>query len=217
MFISPYSFYSNFYRIQNPISYMRILNASTNSPALDVYLNNRLLYRNLNFKAFSDYIPLPSGTYNVTIFPSGTTSNAVFNRAIFIPPEKIWTTAVIGTYPNINILPIEDEIRPKLPHKALVKFVNLSQDSSNLNLSIQNGRTLFSNIPYRGVTDYVDLDPNTYTFNVTDSNTGNRLIYVPNIRLTPNRFYSIYTVGNASEPSNLQLLIPLDGNSYLRL
>ncbi len=86
-----------------------------------------------------------------------------------------------------------------------------------MNLSIQNGRTLFSNIPYRGVTDYVDLDPNTYTFNVTDSNTGNRLIYVPNIRLTPNRFYSIYTVGNASEPSNLQLLIPLDGNSYLRL
>lgn len=217
MFISPYSFYSNFYRVPNPISYMRILNASTNSHALDVYLNNRLLYRNLNYKTFSDYIPLPSGTYNITIFPAGTTNNPVFNRAIFIPPEKIWTTAIIGNYPNIDILPIEDEIIPKLPHKALVKFVNLSQDSPNLDLSIQNGKAIFKNIPYRGVTDYYPLDPSTYTFHVTDSNTGNRLIYVPNIRLTPNRFYSIYTVGNASGPSNMQLLIPLDGNSYLRL
>jgi hypothetical protein len=195
---------------------MRILNSSINSPAVDVYLNDRLFFRNLSYKAFSDYLPFPAGTYNISIFPAGTTGSPIINRRLFIPPEKILTTAIIGTYPNINILPIEDVVLPKIPSRALVKFVNLSEDSPNLNVSLQNGRTLFGNIPFRGVSTYEPLDPGVYTIYITDANSNQRLLTVPNVRLTPNRFYSIYAVGSPSQ-SNMQVLIPLDGNSYLRI
>ncbi|WP_446899381.1 DUF4397 domain-containing protein [Clostridium sp. LBM24168] len=217
MFIYPYPFYSNFYRAVNPISHMRILNSSINSPAVDVYLNNRLFFRNLSFKSFSDYMPFPAGSYNITIFPVGTTINPIFNRTLFIPPEKILTTAIIGNYPNVNILPIEDVIIPKIPNKALVKFINLSEDSPNLNVSLQNGRTLFRDIPFKGMSVYEPLDPGVYKIYITDAASNKMLLNVPNIRLTPNRFYSIYAVGSSTQSPSMQVLIPLDGNSYLRI
>ncbi|MBP2032032.1 hypothetical protein J2Z42_000697 [Clostridium algifaecis] len=215
MFTYPCLSYNNFYRMPNPISYMRILNSSPNSKPLDVYLNNNLVFRNLPYKKFSDYVSIPAGTYNIKIFPARTTSVPLFNSNIFIAPEKIWTTAIIDNYPNINILPIEDTIMPKIPHKALIRFINLSPDSNRLNLYLQNGNALFKNMPYKGQSPYRPLDPGTYTMYITESATGKKLLNIPNIRLIPNRFYSIYTVGNKTKPPKMQVLIPLDGNSYL--
>lgn len=215
MFTYPCSFYNNFYRMPNPISYMRILNSSPNSRPLDVYLNNRLLFKNLNYKKFSNYVSLPAGTYNIKIFPTGTTNRPVFNSTLFIAPEKIWTTAIIGNSPNISVLPIEDTIMPKIPHKALIRFINLSPDSSSLNLYLQNGNALFKNTPYKSQSMYKPLNPGTYTMYITEASTGKKLVNIPNIRLSSNKFFSIYVVGNQTKPPKMQVLIPLDGNSYL--
>lgn len=217
MFICTYPFYSNFYRVVNPISYMRILNSSIIFSPVDIYLNNRLFFRNIKYRGFSDYLPFPAGTYNITVFSAGTSINPILNRMLFIPSEKILTMAITGNYPNIDILPVEDVIMPKISNKALVKFINLSKDSPNLSVSIQNRRTIFSNIPFGGTSNYEPLDPGIYQFNINDSASGKRFLYVPNIRLTSNRFYSLYTIGNFSNPPGMQLLIPLDGNSYLRI
>jgi hypothetical protein len=170
----------------------------------------------VKYKSFSDYMPFPAGTYDITIFPAGTTKNALFNRSVFLPPSKIWTVAVSGNYPNINIIPIEDVIRPKLPNKALIKFVNLFNSTINLDVILSDGKTLFKDVPYTGVSTYKSLQPGTYTIYIA-KNKGEKLLTVPQMTLTPNRFYSIYAVGNSTDPLNMQLLIPLDGNSYLKI
>lgn len=216
MFIFPDMLYRNYYmRETGQVSHIRMLNSSVNSRPVDVYLNERLFFRNLEYMSFSEYKPIPSGIYNVTVFPAGTTANPIFSRSIFIPPGKIWTAAITGNYPNIGILPIEDVIMPKPQDKVMLKFVNLFDSPVNLNLVTHDGRTLFRNVPYMGVTSYETLDPGTYTFFITDQN-NRRLLTVPNARLLPNRFYSIAAVGNSLDPTNMKLLIPLDGNSYIR-
>jgi hypothetical protein len=171
MFISPYPFFKNYYRAINPISYVRMLNSSVNSTPVDIYFNDRLIFKNLKYKSFSDYI---------------------------------------------NIIPIEDVIRPKLPNKALIKFVNLFNSTINLDVILSDGKTLFKDVPYTGVSTYKSLQPGTYTIYIA-KNKGEKLLTVPQMTLTPNRFYSIYAVGNSTDPLNMQLLIPLDGNSYLKI
>lgn len=217
MFICPYYSYDSFYRMPeiNPISYIRFLNASPNSPAVDVYLNDRRIFKNLTYKSFSDYISVPPGLYNIKVFPSGSTLNPILDKRLQIPAEKIFTISSIGNYPNINLLPVEDVRRPKIPGKGFIRFIHLSPDAPSVDVKLPNGNIIFSNVSYKGVTRYLPASPRKYTIEVYTSDSGKRLLYVPNIRIIPNRFYSIYAVGNISRDPKLQVLIPLDGNSYL--
>lgn len=216
MFICPY-YVRNFYRAPKfrAVSHIRFLNASPNSPAIDVYLNDRLMFRNLLYKYFSDYVTIPSGTYHIKVFPSGNTVNPLIDKSLFIPPEKIFTLAAIDEYPNIDLLSIEDVRRPKIPGKAFIRFGHLSPEAPTLNVVLPNGNTLFSNVSYKQITPYIPVDPGTYAIEARSSSSGERILYVPNIRLRGDRFYTIYAVGNLSKPPELQVLIPLDGNSYI--
>lgn len=217
MFICPYFAYRCSHKMRqiNPVSYIRFLNASPNSPAVDVYLNERLLFKNLAYKSFSDYVNIPHGTYNIRVFPTGNAENPIIDRSLFIPAEKIFTIAAVDNYPNINLLPIEDIRRPKIPNRALIRFVNLTSDSSSLDLGLSNGNILFPNVSYKEVTQYIPMTPGVYTMQINISDSHNRVLHVPNVRLAPNRFYSIYSVGKLSGSPEIQALIPLDGNSYL--
>lgn len=216
MFICPYYMQNSNRQVKfRATSHIRFLNASPNSPAIDVYLNDRLMFRNLLYKYFSDYVSIPSGTYRIKVFPSGNTINPLIDEDLFIPPEKILTLAAINEYPNIALLPIEDIRRPKIPNTVFIRFIHLSPEAPALNIVLPNGNVLFSNVSYKQVTPYIPVDPGTYSIEAITTDLNQKILYVPNIRLRPNRFYSIYAVGNTSKPPNLQVLIPLDGNSYI--
>ena len=218
MFICPYIAHRTHYRMRQstpPVSYIRFLNASPNSPAVDVYLNERLVFRNLSYKSFSNYINIPYGTYNIRVFSAESTENPIIEQSLPISAEKIFTIAMVNHYPNVSLLPIEDIRRPKIPNRAFIRFINLTPDSTSLDLVLPNGNVLFPNVAYKEVSQYIPVNPGVYTLEINNSSSHERVLHVPNVRLTPNRFYSIYSVGNLSGSPEIQVLIPLDGNSYI--
>ena len=217
MLICPYiSDYKNYFRAPDPESYIRILHASPNAPAVDVYVNNVPTFRNISYRGFSQYAQLPGGgLYNIKVFPAGTKVNPVINTNIFIADGKIYTVPVIGELPNISLLPVEDPRIPITPGKASIRFVHLSPDAPNVDITLPNGTKLFSNVGYKEIEKYINVNPGTYTLQARVSGTDKVVLNVPNVRLTPNRFYTVYAVGFASKSPGLQALIPLDGNSYL--
>lgn len=220
MFVCPYISRSNlFYRNPELISYVRVLHASPNAPAVDIYVNNDPTFRNISYRKFSQYIPLEGGgLYNIKVFPAGTTVNPIIDQNLFIREGTIYTVAAIGEPSNISLLPVEDSpLRPISPGKASVRFVHLSPDAPNVDITLPNGNKLFSNIGYKGITQYIPVAGGTYTIQARPTGTTNVVLTVPNIRVQPNKFYTIYAVGYASKTPGLQALIPLDGNSYLQL
>lgn len=220
MFVCPYMSRSNlFYRNPDPISYVRVLHASPNAPAVDVYLNDTPTFRNITYREFSEYVPLTGGgLYNIKVFPAGTKTNPIVNENLFIPEGKIYTVAAIGDPSNISLLLVEDSpLSPIIVGKASVRFVHLSPDAPNVDVTLPNGTKLFSNVGYKGITKYIPAAAGTYTIQAKPTGTNNVILTVPNIRVAPNKFYTIYMVGYASKTPGLQVLIPLDGNSYLQL
>lgn len=220
MFVCPYLSRSNlFYRSPELISYVRVLHASPNAPAVDVYVNNTPTFRNIAYRNFSEYFPLQGGgLYNVKVFPAGIKVNPIIDENLFIPEGKIYTVAAIGEPSNISVLPVEDSpLRPISPGKASVRFVHLSPDAPNVDITLPNGTKLFSNVGYKGITEYIPVTSGTYTIQAIPTSTNNVVLTVPNITVQPNKFYTIYVVGYALKTPGLQALIPLDGNSYLQL
>jgi hypothetical protein len=216
---NPYSLYRGvpIYRITPMTSYLRILHASPKSPAVDVYINDILKFRNLTYGAFTNYIEAISGNYNVKIYASGTKTSPVLNKNIFVPPGKIFTASAIGLLPNIDILLIPEPKVIDPTDNAYIKFAHLSPNTGAVDIALPNGTILFKNISYKEFTDYIQVPAGTYTLEVRPSGTQTTVLYVPNVRLKSQRFYTVYAIGLINDHPGIQALIPLDGSSYLDL
>ncbi|MBU3159830.1 DUF4397 domain-containing protein [Clostridium frigoris] len=206
---------SSLYRVAPMNSYIRVLHASPKSPAVDVYINDMLKFKNLSYGTFTDYVEVMSGDYNVKLYAAGTKTTPVLNKNVFIPPGKIYTVSAIGTLPNIDLLLV---LEPKVnnpTNNAYVKFTHLSPNAGAVDVALPSGKILFKNVKYKESTDYIQVPPGTYTFEVRPTGTKTIALYVPNVRLKAQRFYTVYAIGLAGGHPGLQALIPLDGSSYL--
>jgi len=70
---------------QHGYSYVRLLHASPNAPAVDVYAGGKLIAGNLAYIQFTPYMKLQKGKYNIKVFAAGTTENPVINTVIELP------------------------------------------------------------------------------------------------------------------------------------
>ncbi len=197
-------------------SYIRLLHAAPQAPAVDVYANNNLIAENLRYSNFTEYISVLPGRYNIQVYPAGRKRNPIINTSLNIPKNTIFTVAAIGQLPNISLLPIEDPRIPIRANRSYVRTAHLSPNAPEVNITQENNLLLFKNIGYKEVSNYSSLRPGTYSFEVKPTATGETVLYVPNARLIRDRFYTLYIIGLAGDNPPLQMLIPLDGNSYLR-
>lgn len=212
MYIDPYSSYV---REKSSNANVRFFHAIPNAGAVDVYLNNKRVVQNLNYEGFTQYVPIAPATYAVKLTPYNKPNETLLAKSIAIAPA-IYTVAATGLYPKIDLKPIIEPPGPLMPNRFFLRFINLSPGSSPFNLTLASGKELFSDIPYDMATDYIPLTPGQYNFQIRDNRTNFLLLNVPNIYLKGNRFYSIYAIGLTKGAPALQVVIPLDGNSYLR-
>jgi len=138
-------------------------------------------------------------------------------KTFFVPPEKIFTIAAIGILPNLELLAVPETKITQPADKAYIKFAHLSPNAGPVDVVLPDGTILFKNISYKGLTDYIQVPAGTYTLEVRPTGTKTTVLYVPNIRLKSQRFYTVYAVGLLNGKPGIQALIPLDGSSYLTL
>jgi len=212
--------YTSYPYVQGTINqqntYIRVLHAVPNAPAVDVYVNEKKIGTNLTYREFSEYVTLPAGQYSLQIFPAGQKDSPVIQKNVNIPAGSIYTVVASGTLPNIELVSVP-EPRADIPQgMTYVRFAHFSPNAPNVDVRLPDGSLLFQNIGYKEMASYIPVRPGTYTFEVFPTGGDKRVLYVPNITLKANRFYTIYAVGlvgNTETP--LQVLVPLDGNSYL--
>lgn len=213
---NPYVF-GQFARPTHPQSYIRLLHASPGAPAVDIYANGKIIGRNLAYQGFTDYFAVAPGRYNIRVFPAGTMANPVLDTVLDVPPRSINTVAVIGQLPDIGVTVVPEPVMPIPKGKLKIRFAHLSPNAPRVDITLPDGTVLFRDVGYREVTDYIEVNPGTYTLQARPTGTDQVVLYVPNVTLKQDRFYTVYAVGLAGGNPPLQVLIPLDGNSYIKL
>lgn len=196
-------------------SYVRVLHAVPGAPAVDVYANGQLIAQNLMYRDFTDYLTVPSGNYKIEVYPAGTRDEALVTTTATLPGCSIVTVAAVGQLPSISLLPIAEPIEPIAPNMAKVRFTHLSPTAPNVDITLPDGTVLFSDVRFKETTQYVMVPPGIYNLQARIAGTDQVVLQVPNIQIEPNRFYTVYAVGLPGEEPPLQVLIALDGNSYI--
>lgn len=198
-------------------SYMRLLNASPGMIPVDIYANRGQIASGLAYKGFTEYFQMLPGRYSIQVFRAGTTSPVLLDMEIELPAQSINTAVLIGSAPALSIRTFFETVIQIAPGMLYLRFANLVPDSQGMDLALSDGTKLFGDVSFGMATNYTPITAGRYVFYLRQSGTDRNLLYVPNISLGEGRFYTIYAVGRMDKTVPLQVLIPLDGNSYIRL
>lgn len=201
---------------QTSFSYLRFLQAAPIASGVDIYMNQEQVAKNISYKNFTNYLKVAPGIYNITIYPTGTNTTSLLFSRINLSESKIFTAAITGLSPEYTLELISDRSRSPRPNTAYLRFIALSPNAPDMDILIDN-RLFVSDLMYREVTNYIALHPGSHSILFRDTKTGKILLEDPSARLKNGNFYACYIIGNAYASPGLQVLIPLEGTSYLQL
>ena len=190
---------------------MRVFHASPQAPAVDVYINEKLVFSNLQFTQFSSYVKLKEGEYRIDIFQTGTMLQPIISGSLDLDEGQMLTIAAIGNLDDLSLLVINDNADKKAsPKVSSFRVVHLSPNTPAVDILVNN-KILVENLAFKQNTSYVDIAPGSYNIEaVLSSNKESVLVF--GVMLKANRIYTIYIVG---ESPNLRAIQSVDGNTYL--
>nr|WP_312576216.1 DUF4397 domain-containing protein [Sedimentibacter sp.] len=208
MFFFPYPCFAASYMIPKQMnSYVRILHASPNAPAVDIYANGNLIVSNLAYSNFTQYLPVPTGNYNVRVYPTGNTTDALIDTNIYVPEDTVTNVAITGELPEVSLFQVSESIIPANYGEPCIRFIHLSPDTQSVDIKFEDDSIVFEDVAYKEVTNYVCALTGTYNFKVTPTGSNDVILTVPDVKLDPNYTYTIYAVGLTEGTPELKTLL----------
>ena len=97
---------------------------------------------------------------------------------------------------------------------AYVRFVQLSANAPQMDVYLDDSLIL-ADLNYREVSRYLAVTPGDHNLKLRDYYSGAVLLEDPLVSLQGGKAYTIYVVGDMTDRVGLQVIIPLEGASYL--
>lgn len=194
--------------------YIRFMNASPGETRVDIYVNGRKVASNLLYRNFTEYMKVFPGWYRIAVYAAGTIRNPLTVTTLQVEANSITTLAVIGLSGDISTLAINDSRRFLNRNRAYVRFVQLSPNAPTMD-AYWDDALVVSELNYQDISRYMTTAPGSHNLKMRDSLSGANLVEHPDVRVEGGKAYTIYVVGDITDRTGLQVLIPMEGNTYL--
>jgi len=202
----------------NMSAYIRVVHIAARGPDVDIYVNDKLAIPGLKYREFTDYINLPSGTYNIKVYNADNTDILLADVDIFVAPKSITTVIAFVEKRNLSLYPVDETpLSSPTTGKAKIRIAQFIQNIPPVDIVLSNGTVLYKNVNFKDVRNYIELPIGTYTMELKLVNTDVTILYVPNMNLRSDKYYTLYLIGLVGNFPSPQMLIPLDGISYLNV
>jgi LPXTG-motif cell wall-anchored protein len=190
---------------------VRVVHASPDAPAVDVWVNGGVAFSGAPFKGITNYAELAPGTYNVQVVPAGATTPVVIEANLDLAADTDYTVVAVNQLANIEPLVLVDNNAIPAAGKAHVRFVHASPDAPSVDIAVAGGGpVLFSDIPFKGVGDYLPVDAGTYDLEVRVHESGAVVLTVPGVALADQHVYTIFAMGLAGGSPSLEAVPSVD-------
>ena len=204
------------YTNESSMGYVRVIHTVPDAPNVDIYADDKLIINNLAYGSYTDYLPIPEGTYSISLYVTGTKNSPVLANMLTVNKNSILTVAAVGTLSDIGLLAITDADETRKPGKAMARFLHLSPNAPAVDITLPNGTVIFSNISFKHITSYIDVAPMNYTLQVRVAGTSNVVLTIPNVNLNADKYYTVYAIGLVGENPELDALLLLDGENSVK-
>jgi hypothetical protein len=192
---------------------VRVVHASPDAPAVDVWVDGSVAFSDAPFKGITDYAQLDPGSYNVQVSPAGATEPIVIDANLDLAADMDYTVVAVGLLADIEPLVLVDNNSAPAAGKAHVRFVHASPDAPSVDIIVAGGGpVLFSNVPFKGVGDYLPVDAGTYDLEARVSGTDTVALNVPGVILEEGKVYTIFAMGLVEGEPSLSAIPSVDAS-----
>ncbi|MFD2248369.1 DUF4397 domain-containing protein [Pontibacter ruber] len=164
------------------------------------------------FPASLGYATVPAGNYNVQIIDTTSARGAaqpVSNTSATLNDRASYSAFLIGKKdPGFETFVVEDKLPDVSDYsKAYIRFVNVMADAPAFDVKAVNKATentpapvqVATNVPYKGATAYVAIEPGTYDFPIYKTGSTTPYTTMTGVAPSAGRVYTFYTRGIYSE------------------
>lgn len=194
------------------VAVVRMVHASPDMGPLDIYLNGELILSNFAYLNTTDYITVAPDNYALAIYEAGAETSPDGTGAIWIDQLNITGTSLAFTFvamgsENFRVNVYADNLELIPGGQARVRFVNAVRNVEQVSfINAANAGTLAGGLFFGEGSDNLNLDANTRTFNVNQTNVG-PFYRIESFQLVPGAYYSFIVVGDGTNPDNVELIL----------
>lgn len=186
-------------RNRAPSTWVRAIHLSPDAPAVDIRANNNVLFKDLSFEEKSRYKRVKAGEYNIQVVPTGATEPVVIDADLDLTKWRKYSVLAVNTLDNIEPIVIEDKFRYTKGKESRVRFVHASPDAPAVDIALQDGDVLFSDVEFKEVENYLKVKRGKYDLEVRLAGTQTVVLEVDNLRLRGGQAYTIFATGEVGE------------------
>ncbi len=198
---------------------LRVLHASPDAPAVDVYADGNKVLGDVSFGTISDYLSVPAGDHHIQVFAAGTTTGAVIDATVTLQAGTSYTVAATNALASIEAQVIVDDPSPA-SGTAQLRAVHLSADAPAVDVAPRGSAVadaVVTNLAYPDATGYLSLPSGSYDLDVRLTGTTTVALELPTLDLAAGTSYSAFVIGSAASPAvggnGLTAVLAVDGTA----
>lgn len=180
---------------------LRVVHASPDAPAVDVYVNNNKVLTNVPFFTVSDYLDLAAGSYDIKVTPTGKADTAVIDaKGVAIEGGKAYTIAAGGKVAEIKPYILSDNLAVPAAGKAHVRVIHLSPDAPAVDVKVAGGPTLVSNLAFGKDSGYLPVDAGSYDLQVVPAGKSEPVVLdLKGTKLEAGKIYDVFATNELAK------------------
>jgi hypothetical protein len=175
---------------------VRVVHASPDAPAVDVYVDGAKVLTNVSFFTASDYLDVPAGPHDIKVTPTGDANTAVIDaKGVSVEAGKAYTVAATGKLAEIKPSIYSDNLSAPSAGKAHVRVVHASPDAPAVDIKVKGGAALIPNLAFPNDSGYLPVDAGSYDLTVNAAGADTVALDLPGVALEAGKIYDIFAVG----------------------
>lgn len=208
-------------------SKVRFLNAAYGYQPFRVFINRQYVVNGLGYTSLTPYGRVANGYQSVTV--TGQNGYIYIQKPMPIRANESSTIAIINTSGGLDLMQISDTPCEKPLLMSCLRCCNLALNTAPLDVILNDGRVIFSDVRYKEVTSFVRARRGTYGFYIANTDmqptpyirdievpTSSERIVIPQalvssyVEVRANAMYTIYIFTRDNSLNAIQTLVVED-------
>jgi len=197
---------------------LRVVHASPDAPNVDVLVDNTAALTNVAYKAASTYLQVPSGSRNLKVRATGTTT-VVIDQTATLNQGSAYTVIATGRVASIAPLVLTDDQTSPAAGNVRLRLVHASPAAGNVDIyvnaptaDITTATPTLANVAFRVASNYLEVPAGTYRVRITPAGTKTVAIDVNNVALTAGQVRTAVAVDAPGGGAPLSAILLADKN-----
>ena len=197
---------------------LRVVHASPDAPNVDVLVDNAAVLTNVAYKAASSYLEVPSGSRNLKVRATGT-STVVIDQNGTLAQNSFYTVLATGRVASIAPVVLTDDQTSPASGNVRLRLVHASPTAGNVDIyvtaptaDIATATPTLANVAFRAASNYLEVPAGTYRVRITPAGSKTVAIDANNVALAAGQVRTAVAVDAPGGGAPLGAILLADKN-----